>query len=510
MASAECELHRPMETSRSFERQCDNPGEIEKEHDGISIGSIVYTDYKQRFPNINESKVVRRIDLKVVPVLSIMYLLAFLDRVNISNAAVFGMKRDLHLKGTEYNTALVIFFVPFIIFEIPSNMLLKHFKPHVWLPICIFLFGAVSICQGLTQNFSGLVATRFFLGMVESGVSPACFYIIAMWYRREEAQKRFSFFWSSSTLAGAFGGLLASAIGKMDGLRGLQGWRWIFILEGIATCVISVTLYFTISDFPEDATWLTSEEKEFVKARLFEDVGDSRKDHPLNIRSILTVFKDFKIILGGLLYFGLLVPAYGYAYFATSVIQDLGHSSIQTQLLSVPPWACSYVVTMLVAAASDYCHHRFLFALAPTLVALAGYIILLIVHDDTNLQYGALFICAIGTYSAMPIVICWFNTNLGGHHRRAVGSAWQVGFGNIGGIIAVYSFLAQDAPKYIPGYSICIAFLCLAMIVDCAYLMSIAYENRRRDLVSADPETIRALGEEDTVGDLHLDFRYLL
>ena len=94
----------------------------------------------------------------------------------------------------------------------------------------MFCFGLITVLQGFTQNLSGLIATRFFLGLVETGVFPASFYLIAMWYKREEVQKRYSFFFSSTTLAGGFGGLLASAIGKMDGLRGYRGWRWIFIL----------------------------------------------------------------------------------------------------------------------------------------------------------------------------------------------------------------------------------------------------------------------------------------
>lgn len=104
--------------------------------------------------------------------------------------------------------------------EIPSNILLKKFKPHIWLSLNMFLFGFVTIMQGLVQNYSGLLTTRFFLGVFESGMFPGCFYLIGMWYRRHEAQKRYTFFFSSTTLAGAFGGLLAAAIGKMSGLRG--------------------------------------------------------------------------------------------------------------------------------------------------------------------------------------------------------------------------------------------------------------------------------------------------
>jgi len=168
----------------------------------------------------SQRKLVSKIDLRVIPVLSILYLLAFLDRTNIANAAVFGLQKDLRLTGTQYNTALTIFFIPYIVFEIPSNILLKKLRPHVWLSGCMFLFGLVTICQGLVHNWSGLLATRFFLGLAETGMFPGSFYLIGMWYKRSEAQKRFSFFFGSTSLAGAFGGLLASAIGKMQGVKG--------------------------------------------------------------------------------------------------------------------------------------------------------------------------------------------------------------------------------------------------------------------------------------------------
>ena len=163
---------------------------------------------------------------------------------NIANAAVFGLADDLNLKGNQYNTALTIFFVPYVLFEIPSNVLLKRLKPHVWLSVCMFMFGLTTVCQGLVQNFGGLVTTRFFLGLFETGMFPGSFYLIGMWYKRHEAQKRYTFFFASTTLAGAFGGLLASAIGKMDGVCGYLGWRWIFILEGILTCVVSIAWFF--------------------------------------------------------------------------------------------------------------------------------------------------------------------------------------------------------------------------------------------------------------------------
>jgi MFS family permease len=125
--------------------------------------------------------------------------------------------------------------------------------------------------------------------------------------------------------------------------------------------------------------------------------------------------------------------------------------------------------------------HRFLFTIFPILVAIAGFAIMLTVHHNKHLEYAGLFLIAMGAYSAMPVIVCWFNMNLGGHHRRAVGTAWQVGFGNIGGIIATYAFLSTDAPYYKKGYSICISFLALSAVSCCVYAFAVVSANRKRE-----------------------------
>ncbi|MCJ1471797.1 hypothetical protein MMC13_000438 [Lambiella insularis] len=457
-----------------------------------------------------ERRLMAKIDLRVIPVLSVLYLLAFLDRTNIANAAVYGLSTDLGLVAgsNQYNTALTIFFVPYILFEIPSNIFLKKLKPHVWLSSCMFLFGLVTICQGLVKGYSGILATRFFLGLAETGMFPGSFYLIGMWYKRSEAQKRYSFFFSSTTLAGAFGGLLAAAIGNMNGMRGYLAWRWIFILEGVVTCVVAIIFFFLIPDFPEEAKWLREDERAYVKARLRADQGRSAAERSISFGDIVTIFKDYKIFVGGFMYFGLIVPAYGYAYFAPGIIKTYGYSPIQTQLHSVPPWAAAFGFAMLVAFFSDALKHRFLFTIFPICVSITGFAILISVHTNHNLEYAALFLVTMGTYGAMPVVVCWFTQNLGGHHRRAVGTAWQIGFGNIGGIIATYAFLSKDAPNYKPGYSICIAFICLSATACATYFVSVLVQNRNRNKAPRD------LGltewEKTEKGDMNPDYRYQL
>ncbi|KAI0481191.1 MFS general substrate transporter [Xylariaceae sp. FL0804] len=476
-----------------------HPGTADVEYDELHV---------QCPPHTTERQIVTRIDWRVIPFLCILYLLAFLDRVNIANAKSFGLAEDLDLKTTDYNTALTMFFIPYVFFEIPSNILLKRFSPRIWLPGCMLGFGIVSVCQGLVQNYSGLLATRFFLGLFETGMFPGCFYLIGMWYKRSEAQKRYSLFFSSTSLAGAFGGLLASAIGKMDGVRGYSGWRWIFILEGILTAVVAVFFFFVFPSFPEEAKWLSEDERGYVKARLQADVGRNAAERKITLRDVGNVLKDHRVWLGAFSYFGLIVPAYSYAFFAPTIIATYDYGPIQTQLHSVPPWAASFAFSLVLAWASDRTRHRAAFALAPLGITIAAFAVLL--HNglsDTRVDYAMLHLVTMGTYSVMPIVVCWFTMNLGGHHRRSIGTAWQIGFGNIGGIIATYCFLGRDSPRFVPGYSICLAFVCLSAASSLLYLLSIHAENRRR----ARAATNVGLSdyEKTELGDLNPEFRYM-
>lgn len=164
---------------------------------------------------------------------------------------------------------------------------------------------------------------------------------------------------------------------------------------------------------------------------------------------------------------------------------------------------------MIIAYVSDRLKHRFAFTLIPISVSIIGFAILLGVHTNLHARYAALFLVAMGTYSAMPVIVCWFNLNLGGHHRRAVGSAWQIGFGNIGGIIATYAFLDKDRPFFKPGYSICISFICLSAVSCVVYFVAISMANRRRRDGFEKSDGLSE-SEKEERGDLNPDYRYLL
>ena len=162
---------------------------------------------------------------------------------------------------------------------------------------------------------------------------------------------------------------------------------------------------------------------------------------------------------------------------------------------------------MVVAYISDRFRHRFGFIIASICISLTGFGMMLSPALNSTTKYGALFLITCGTYAAMPVIICWFNMNLGGHHRRAVGSAWQVGFGNIGGIIATYAFLPKDAPAYVPGYSICIAFVVVSVISCSIYFVGCVMANRKRERTTDGTTTEY---EKAELGDLSPDYRYIL
>jgi sugar phosphate permease len=175
------------------------------------------------FAHLDEKKILRKMDLRLIPMLALLYLLSFLDRGNIGNAKIQGLDTDLKLTGSKYNWCLTIFFFSYAAFEVPSNLLLKKLRPSIWLPTIMVAWGLVMTLMGLVTSYRGLLAARFFLGVTEAGLFPGVAYYITLWYCRHEAQFRQALFFSAASIAGAFSGLLAYGISHMHGLAGLAG-----------------------------------------------------------------------------------------------------------------------------------------------------------------------------------------------------------------------------------------------------------------------------------------------
>lgn len=285
-----------------------------------------------------QSKLWRRIDLRLLPILALMYLMAFMDRANIGNAKLEGLMTQLALKGNEFNVALTVFFIPYCLFEVPANLLLKRVRPSRWLPGLTISWGTVMISMGLLKSYPLLVASRLSLGAVEAGLFPGIAYYLTFWYPRDKLQMRIGLIFGSASLAGAFSGILAYAIGFMSGTGGLLGWSWIFVLEGLITVVVGLIAYFLVVDFPATAKFLTPEHRAFViRQKKFESstVGEEEQFETRHLWAALT---DWQVWLHTLILTSVVTPLYGITFFLPSIINDFGHTTAVSQLLTVPPY----------------------------------------------------------------------------------------------------------------------------------------------------------------------------
>jgi len=302
-------------------------------------------DGTARFDATQTKALLRKCDKVLLPFLALLYLLSFLDRTNIGNAKLAGLEEDLNMTGKwDYNIAVSVFFPFYVAAEIPSNLAMKRFRPSIWIPSIMVAWGLMTIMLGIVHNFAGLLAVRCALGLAEGGLFPGVTYYITMWYRRHECGLRMAIFFSAATAAGAFGGLLAFGIMKMDGVAGLGGWAWIFILEGIATFLIAITAYFVMYDYPDTAKFLTSGEKREICSRLEED--RSALSDVFDLKFMWDAFKDWKIYVHMMITIGIYTPLYSISVFMPSIVAGLGYSNEIAQLMTVPPYfvACLFTV----------------------------------------------------------------------------------------------------------------------------------------------------------------------
>ncbi|KIK95819.1 hypothetical protein PAXRUDRAFT_826631 [Paxillus rubicundulus Ve08.2h10] len=402
-----------------------------------------------------ERKLWRRIDLRLLPIITVMYLFSFMDRGNIGNAKLDGLVTQLDLTGNKFNIALTVFFIPFSLFEFPSNLVIQVIRPSRWLPASTVLWGIVMTLMGFVKTYPQLVGVRVCLGAAEAGIYPGVAYYLTMWYPRYMYQYRFALFCGSATLAGAFSGLLAYGINFMSGDGGLEGWSWIFIIEGLGTVVVGFLAFFVMVDYPSTAKFLTAEERAFViRRQLREGAKDEGDDVSRQVRA---AFTDWQVWALSVVQLSVTVPLYGITYFLPTIINDFGYSTSISQLLTIPPYAIATVVLFTFAYYSDKLRLRSPFVFAGQSIALIGFIIN-ISNAPSGVKYFGTHLCVIGAYVAPPGAISWLANNLEGRYKRSVGIALQIAVGNLGGAVACNIFRTQDGPRYVLGRKSCKIF----------------------------------------------------
>lgn len=306
------------------------------------------------------------------------------------------------------------------------------------------------IGQGFVKNYSGLLATRAFLGVFEGGLFPGVNYYITRWYCRHECGFRMALFFSAATLAGAFGGILARGIAEMSGVGGLSAWSWIFILEGLVSILVSFSAYWAIYDYPNTARFLEPHQRDEVMRRLKADSGHLDNDD-FNLKYVWQAIRDWKIYIHMLICMAGFCPIYSFALFLPTIVKNMGYTANNAQLMTVPPYVCACFFTIAASYAADRIQKRGVFLLGFQLVAILGFA-LLAGSAQASVQYTGTVLAAVGIYPQIPLGLAWNSGNIGGSLKRATGIAMQVMGGNCGGIIASYVYLSRDGPRYIKGH----------------------------------------------------------
>lgn len=396
-------------------------------------------------------------DKRIVPLSAGIYFLCYLDRSNIGNAKILNastgndLMTEAHISNWEFTIALFIFLVAYGVFEVPSNILLKKLRPSRWIGFLMFSWGALTIGLGGIHNYAALVVVRFLLGVFEAGLFPGLVYYLTFWYKADERSIRVAFILASATLAGAFGGAIAYGIGHINGAGGLSAWRWLFIIEGIPSLISAFFVWFFLPDFPEDAKWLTAEERGTAVHRLRLE-GSKGTQKGLTWEDAKETLTDWRLWGHYVIYFGISVPFSSLSLFTPSITAGLGYDDLRAQLMTVPPYAVAYVVQILTSWSADHFNERGLHSAGMALIGAIGFLLSAVLPPDAYLsRYGGLIIAASGAFACIPPLLGWLSSNIFSTASVGMAIALNIGLGGAPGqIVGVFIYKSDEAKRGYP------------------------------------------------------------
>jgi MFS family permease len=277
-------------------------------------------------------KLVRKMDLVILPIIGILYILNYVDRQNLSAAKLQGITDDLHMTTQQFATAISILFVGYLPFQIPSNLLITKIpRPGMYICTATVIWGGISGATAAVQSYRQLLAVRIILGVVEAVFFPGAVYFLSAWYTKKELGKRLAGLYIAQQVGNAFGGLFAAAIFQLDGVHGIAGWRWLFIIEGSATVGIGSICTFFMPEYPHNAKMLTNFEKDLAVWRIESEAGAAEgTENEKVLKSFIQALADPKLIL--LIFCNMMSQAQGSIanYFPTPALCTMASPSTPT------------------------------------------------------------------------------------------------------------------------------------------------------------------------------------
>lgn len=366
------------------------------------------------------------------------------------------------------------------------------------------------VTMGLVHNYAGLMTARWWLGVAEAGLFPGVNYYLSCWYKRSEFGIRAAIFFSAAALAGSFGGLLAAAIAKMDGIGGKRGWAWIFILEGLATVIVGVISYWMVHDFPDRATFLSDEDRIRVIRRLKADQQSSAEHEEFKMAYLWNSVRDWKTWLYAVIYMGTVMPLYSFSLFLPTIIKGMGYSSTKANLLSVPPYALAAIITIAIGWYADRTRRRAICNIGMSVFGIIGFTMLL-ATDIPGVQYAGTFLGAVGIYPCIANTISWASNNTEGVYKRGVTLGFVIGWGNLNGVVASNIYRGRDQPRYFLGHGVVLAYMVLFLFGgSTAMKFGLSKENQKRRAGKRDHWVEgKSANEVAMLGDKRPDFLYI-
>ncbi|KAM6523103.1 hypothetical protein FSOLCH5_003722 [Fusarium solani] len=486
--------------------KCDTPGkdvavgeqlELATSCDGDAAQAAYVAAVEALTPD-EQKRTIRRIDVRLVSTLGFLYCVSLMDRNNTGIAMISGMSTDLVMTGSRYSIVVLLFFIPYVLFQPPSTAILRKVGPRLFLSLTTLVWGLATIASGFVRNWSELIPLRLILGACEAGFFPVvgipdtssrnetpCSTSSEQPCLRSQAS------WLSASrnwmvMAPVLPGgrvVVDKETGVITVQSGISGWRWIFILQGVLTCVVAGFAYLTVLGFPDAVSHvlglkLSKREAEFIVARIELDRADATAER-FSLREYMANAYDLKI-WGFAALFGLTtVNTYAIAYFLPLILKDgLGFSVAVSQCLIAPPYIAAGVAMYTMAYLSDKYRIRSPFIVFNGCLLLVG-LPLLGFATNVGARYFGAFVTTTACNANVPCILTWQANNIRGQWKRALCSATLVGTGGIGGIIGSTVFRSQDAPGYRPGIYAAMIASSLIILITLALDVKFFRANKR-------------------------------
>lgn len=347
------------------------------------------------------------------------------------------------------------------------------------------------------KDFGGAVAVRFFLGVFEAGVLPGIAYYLSRWYRKSELIFRLALYLCTAPLAGAFGGLLASGILKLDGIGSVHTWQQLFLIEGIITMGISIIAYFTMTDHPSTARWLSKEEKALAIARVkSENVGTTEVTDKLDKKKLIAGVVNPNTLAVSWIFLFVNITVQGIAFFTPTIVATIypKESVVRQQLWTVPPYIVGVVVNLIVPFISWKTNKRLIFFIASSFLVIAGYAMFL-GTSNPRVRYGAVFLAVSGSFPFGSLCNAQVAVNVLSDSARSTAIGWNVMIGNIGGLISTWSYLPFDRPDFHIGNGLNLAGNCTILITSVLLLGYLGRDNKKRAALTDDDIDAKLAGK---------------